>query len=83
MVAGDGDFIDLINFITETLHKDIFIVGYKQSMSNAILDAVPASNILYLDSLWAHISADKIMNSNSVNSSDEIYSLLIQLGFSE
>ena len=71
----------MIQFVTQTLHKDIFIVGYKQSMSNAILDSVPASNLLFLDSLWPNISADKM--SRSVNPSDEIFSLLIQLGFSE
>ena len=58
LVAGDGDFIDLINFVKKTLHKEIFIVGYQHSMSNTIIESIPSANLLYLDSLWPKISAN-------------------------
>jgi uncharacterized LabA/DUF88 family protein len=29
LIAGDGDFKDMVEFLTETLYKKVWIFGYK------------------------------------------------------
>jgi uncharacterized LabA/DUF88 family protein len=29
MLAGDGDFKDMVSFFSETLNKNVWIIGYK------------------------------------------------------
>ncbi len=47
-------------------------------MSNSIIENVPRTHILYLDTLWLNLASD-----HSSGDSREINSLLIQLGFAE
>jgi len=56
LVAGDGDFKDMVEFLTETLFKTVFIVGYKHSLSPSLIEKGTPGGLFYLDDIWEKIS---------------------------
>lgn len=56
LLAGDGDFKDMVDFITGTLYKKVWILGYKSSMSASLFEKASPGCILYLDDIWDYIS---------------------------
>jgi len=79
LLAGDGDFRDMVSFVTETLYKRAFIVGYKGSISPSLIEKATPGCIIYLDDIWPDISTQNgpILNqsqqyaSNIENKDDE------------
>ena len=59
LVAGDGDFKDMITFVHNTMKKPVFIIGYKASMSAALVKIVTESIIIYLDEIWDSVLSSK------------------------
>jgi uncharacterized LabA/DUF88 family protein len=37
LLAGDGDFVDAVKYVKETLHKKVFVVGFKDSLSARLM----------------------------------------------
>lgn len=37
LVAGDGDFRDMVDFVVNTMQKPVYIAGYKASMSASLV----------------------------------------------
>jgi hypothetical protein len=56
LLAGDGDFKDLVEFITETLFKTVWIIGYRSSMSSSLHEKASPGCVLFLDDIWEHLS---------------------------
>jgi hypothetical protein len=36
LLAGDGDFKDMVEFLTETLYKKVWVLAYKSSLSASL-----------------------------------------------
>jgi hypothetical protein len=52
LLAGDGDFVDAIKYVKEHLHKKVFVVGFKDSMSSRLMPYAESPNgVLILDDL--------------------------------
>ena len=71
LVAGDGDFRDCVEFITQTVGKKVSIFGYEASF-NDTLTAVATKNCTFkLDDIWEHISEpipeDKLPKENNMD----------------
>ena len=49
LLAGDGDFKDLIEFLTETLYKKVWIFGYSVNTSLALSEKASPNCVVYLD----------------------------------
>ena len=56
LLAGDGDFKDMVEFLTGTLFKKVWIIGYKSSMSPSLLEKATPGCILFLDDVWDYLS---------------------------
>ena len=56
LIAGDGDFKDMIEFITETLFKKVWIFGYKSSLSPSLYEKASSDCVIFLDEIWDKIS---------------------------
>ena len=56
LLAGDGDFRDMVSFVTETLYRKVYIVGYKGSISTSLIERATPGCVLYLDDIWGSIS---------------------------
>ena len=52
LLAGDGDFKDMVEFFTETLFRPFWLVGYKTSLSATLVEKASPGCILYLDDVW-------------------------------
>ena len=59
LVAGDGDFRDLVGFVTQQLYKKVWIVGYKGSMNSALIEKATPGCVIYIDDIWDLISEAK------------------------
>lgn len=60
LLAGDGDFKDMVEFLTETLYKKVWVLAYKSSLSASLQEKCSVDSVLYLDDIWEHISAADI-----------------------
>ena len=56
LLAGDGDFKDLIEFLTETLYKKVWIFGYQANTSLSLSEKASPNCVVYLDKIWNEIS---------------------------
>ena len=56
LVAGDGDFAEAVKFLTEELHKQFWLVGYRPSMSQYLVEYCPRNQIIYLEDHWDELS---------------------------
>lgn len=56
LIAGDGDFKDMVEFFTETLYKKVWIFGYKASLSASLHEKASPDCVHFLDEIWEHIS---------------------------
>lgn len=63
LLAGDGDFKDMVEFLTETLYKKVWIFGYKPSLSASLHEKASPGCVIFLDEIWEQISIP--MNENS------------------
>ncbi|GLD94894.1 hypothetical protein PINS_up003519 [Pythium insidiosum] len=54
LLAGDGDFYDSLNLIKNILRKDLWVVGYRDTVSADLQQL--ASHVLWLDDLWSSVS---------------------------
>ena len=54
LFAGDGDFLDMVEFMTKTLKKRLFVVGWSNSMSRDL--AQMCTEVIYLDCIWTELS---------------------------
>jgi uncharacterized LabA/DUF88 family protein len=52
LIAGDGDFKDMVEFFTETLFRPVWIMGYKSSFSASLHEKASPGCILYFDDIW-------------------------------
>jgi len=49
LIAGDGDFKDMVEFLTETLYKKVWIFGYKSSLSASLHEKASPGCVHFLD----------------------------------
>lgn len=56
LIAGDGDFKDMVEFIRESLFKNVWIFGYKENLSPALYEKASPDCVVYLDEIWDKIS---------------------------
>lgn len=56
LLAGDGDFKDMVEFLTETLYKKVWILGYRASLSPSLHEKASPGCVLLLDDIWEAIS---------------------------
>jgi hypothetical protein len=50
LLAGDGDFVDAVKYVKETLHKKVFVVAFKDSLSARLMPYAETPNgIIVLD----------------------------------
>ena len=54
LLAGDGDFRDLCQFLTQTAQKDVQIFSYTDSHNATLHQSSTRGH--FLDSIWEHIS---------------------------
>ena len=50
LLAGDGDFFDMVKFMKETLNKKVYLVGWSASMNEDLRNFV--GDVIYLDAIW-------------------------------
>lgn len=60
MIAGDGDFKDMVEFFTETLYKKVWIFGYKASLSASLYEKASPGCVHYLDDIWEALSVPQV-----------------------
>lgn len=56
MIAGDGDFKDMVEFFTETLYKKVWIFGYRSSLSASLHEKASPGCVFFLDDIWEILS---------------------------
>jgi len=56
ILAGDGDFKDLIEFVTQTLNKKVYVFGYTSNMSLSLSEKATPGCVFHLDKVWNDIS---------------------------
>ena len=59
LVAGDGDFIDMLDFVAEELKKKIIIFGWSSCTSLKLKEHASEGCFIPLDEIWEHISEPK------------------------
>ncbi|DBA02952.1 TPA: hypothetical protein N0F65_005979 [Lagenidium giganteum] len=55
LLAGDGDFYDSLNLIKNVLRKDLWVIGYRDSVSADLQQL--ASSVIWLDDVWTDVNA--------------------------
>lgn len=53
LIAGDRDFVDAVSYIVNGLHKEVWIVGFADSISTELQEA--ATDVIWLDDFWQHV----------------------------
>ncbi|KAE9028388.1 hypothetical protein PF010_g1848 [Phytophthora fragariae] len=64
LLAGDGDFYSSLSHVRNVLRKDIWVVGYRGSVSGDLQQL--ASRVLYVNDLWGQVK-----NMRQVRSHDQ------------
>ncbi len=54
LLAGDGDYNDMVRFITQKLKIKVFLAGWFDSMNKELKGQV--EEIIYLDGIWSDIT---------------------------
>jgi uncharacterized LabA/DUF88 family protein len=52
LLAGDGDFKDMVEFVTQVLYKKVYIIAYRNSISVSLIEKATPGCIIYLDEIW-------------------------------
>ena len=60
LVAGDGDFKDMLEFVKDKIDKKVIIFGYTANTSNSLKEKASPGCFFALDEIWEHISEPKI-----------------------
>ena len=58
LLAGDGDFFDMVKFMKEILNKKVYLVGWSASMNEDLRNFV--GDVIYLDAIWQNLSTSKV-----------------------
>jgi uncharacterized LabA/DUF88 family protein len=56
LLAGDGDFHDMVQFLKEDMAKKVWIFGYKESISPNLYSAASPGCVVFLQDIWEGIS---------------------------
>jgi len=56
LIAGDGDFKDMVEFFTENLYKKVWIFGYRSSLSASLHEKASPGCVHFIDDIWDAIS---------------------------
>lgn len=56
LIAGDGDFKDMVEFFTENLYKKVWIFGYRASLSASLHEKASPGCVHFIDDIWDSIS---------------------------
>lgn len=58
LLAGDGDFVDAVKYVKETLNKKVFVVGFKDSLSARLMPYAESPNgVVILDDFVELVAA--------------------------
>lgn len=68
LIAGDGDFKDMVEFFTETLYKKVWVFGYRSSLSASLHEKASPGCVHFLDDIWETISAPNPPKEGSIAS---------------
>lgn len=68
LIAGDGDFKDMVEFFTETLYKKVWVFGYKSSLSSSLHEKASPGCVFFLDDIWDTISIPILTNQHEKHS---------------
>ena len=60
LIAGDGDFKDMVEFFTETLYKKVWVFGYKSSLSASLHEKASPGCVFFIDDIWESISVPNV-----------------------
>lgn len=60
LIAGDGDFKDMVEFFTENLYKKVWIFGYRASLSASLHEKASPGCVHFIDDIWDLISVPTI-----------------------
>lgn len=80
LLAGDGDFVDAVKYVKETLNKKVFVVGFKDSLSARLMPYAESPNgVVILDDFVELVAAggtgvvgNAIASSGSSNGSNGV-----------
>ena len=50
LLAGDGDFLDMVEFFTQTLRKKVYVVAWSASIGIYLKEK--CTDVFYLDAIW-------------------------------
>jgi hypothetical protein len=64
LIAGDGDFKDMVEFFTETLYKKVWVFGYKSSLSASLHEKASPGCVFFIDDIWESISVPNVSSLN-------------------
>ena len=67
LVAGDGDFKDMLDFVSEQLQKKIIIFGLNSCTSKILKERASEGCFIALDEIWEHISEPRLNPEESTN----------------
>ncbi len=56
LLAGDGDFTDMVKFMRQKMNVNVVLVSWSASVNYGITQLV--NQALYLDEIWIEISVD-------------------------
>jgi len=59
LVAGDRDFKDAVELLTQTLNKKVWIFGFKNNMSSDLKEKCTIGCYKYLDDIWFAFTVKK------------------------
>ena len=54
LLAGDGDFLDMVDFMINTLGKKVYVVGWSSSMGQYLKSH--CTEVIYLDAIWEDLT---------------------------
>uniref|UniRef100_K3WPN1 NYN domain-containing protein n=1 Tax=Globisporangium ultimum (strain ATCC 200006 / CBS 805.95 / DAOM BR144) TaxID=431595 RepID=K3WPN1_GLOUD len=69
LFAGDGDFYDSLNLIKNVLRKDLWVVGYRNTVSADLQQL--ASHVIWVDEMWSEIKMPVTAGTITRHHSDE------------
>eukprot|EP01097_Dermamoeba_algensis_P009182 TRINITY_DN6364_c0_g1_i1.p1 TRINITY_DN6364_c0_g1~~TRINITY_DN6364_c0_g1_i1.p1 ORF type:complete len:347 (+),score=54.11 TRINITY_DN6364_c0_g1_i1:142-1182(+) len=49
LFAGDGDFLDVVKFVSEQKHKEVWIVGFRGSLSSKLQSYASRNSVFFVD----------------------------------
>jgi hypothetical protein len=74
LIAGDGDFKDMVEFFTETLYKKVWIFGYRSSLSASLHEKASPGCVFFLDDIWEQLSVAVVNTGAQRGSGPSVFS---------